>query len=85
MARKQQKITFEIYLDGERVEKIPPEAKAGMMKRMGEAMSLYYTQHPEEYELLLKGGESCERARGDQIFGAQAGAVGTEIRSTASP
>ena len=62
MARKQQKITFEIYLDGERVDKIPPEAKAGMMKRMGEAMSLYYTQHPEEYELLLKGGEGCERA-----------------------
>ena len=62
MARKQQKITFEIYLDGERVEKIPPEAKAGMMKRMGEAMSLYYTQHPEEYELLLKGGENHSRA-----------------------
>ena len=85
MARKQQKITFEIYLDGERVERIPPGAKEGMMKRMGEAMSLYYTQHPEEYELLLKGSEDRERARGDQISGDQAGAVGTEIRSTASP
>ena len=85
MARKQQKITFEIYLDGKRVERVPPEAKAGMMKRMGERMSLYYTQHPEEYELLLKGSEDRERARGDQISGAQAGAVGTEIWPTASP
>lgn len=74
MARKQQKITFEIYLDGERVEKIPPEAKAGMMKRMGERMSLYYTQHPEEYELLLKGGESCER-KGHQVASGQVEAV----------
>lgn len=74
MARKQQKITFEIYLDGERVEKIPPEAKAGMMKRMGEAMSLYYTQHPEEYELLLKGGENHER-KGHQVASGQVEAV----------
>ena len=85
MPRKQQKITFEIYLDGVRVERIPPEAKAGMMKRMGEAMSLYYTQHPEEYEILVKGSEERERARGDQISRPQAGAVGAEIRAEASP
>ncbi len=80
MARKQQKLTFEIYLDGVRVERIPPEAKAGMMKRMGEAMSLYYTQHPEEYELLLKGSEEHERARGFRATQAQEGSDGTEVR-----
>lgn len=69
MARKQQKLTYEIYLDGVRVEKIPPEALDRMMERMGERMSLYYTQHPEEYEMLLKGGKECERAKNDQVAG----------------
>ncbi len=63
MARKQQKLTFEIYLDGVRVEKIPHEALDQMMKRMGETMSLYYTQHPEEYEILVKGEMERERAK----------------------
>ncbi len=80
MARKQQKITFEIYLDGVRVEKIPPEAMERMMKRMGETMSLYYTQHPEEYEILVKGDMERERARGFGATQAQAGSDGTEVR-----
>lgn len=46
---KQQKLTYTLYVGGVQVDKLTPEQKQKMGERLSEAMSLYYTQHPEEY------------------------------------
>ena len=52
MARKEQKLTCTFFVGGKQVEKLSPEYLEKMSQRLGEAMSLYYTSHPEEYQRL---------------------------------
>ena len=50
MAKSQLTCTF--YIGGKQVDKRPPEYKENMAKRLGEAMSVYFTQHPDEYKKI---------------------------------
>ncbi len=49
---KQQKLTYSFYVGGVQVEKLTPEQTKKMAQKIGEAMSLYYAQHPDEYKKL---------------------------------
>ena len=49
MARKEQKLTCTFFVGGKQVDKLTPEHLDKMAQRLGEVMSLYYTQHPSEY------------------------------------
>ena len=52
MARKDQKLTCTFYVGNTKVDKLTPEHLDKMAQRLGEVMSTYYTQHPEEYKQL---------------------------------
>ena len=54
MARKEQKLTCTFFVGGKQVDKLPPEYLDKMAQRLGEVMSLYYTQHIDEYKQLGK-------------------------------
>ncbi len=43
------KLTCTFYMGGEPIERVTDEWREVMMKRVSEAMSLYYTAHPDEY------------------------------------
>ena len=49
MARTEQKLTYTIYVGGKPVDELTPEQLDRMADRLSEAMSTYYTAHPEEY------------------------------------
>ena len=48
--RKQLTTTF--YVGGKQVDKLTDEQLERMVRRLSEAMSLYYTAHPKEFEQL---------------------------------
>ena len=52
MARKEQKLTCTFFVGGKQVDKLSPEYLDKMAQRLGEVMSNYYTQHPDEYRQL---------------------------------
>lgn len=52
MARKEQKLTCTFFVGGKQVEKLSPEYLDKMAQRLGNAMSLYYTAHLDEYKAL---------------------------------
>lgn len=52
MARKEQKLTCTFFVGGKQVNKLSPEHLEKMSQRLGEAMSIYYTAHSEEYRQL---------------------------------
>ena len=52
MAGKAKPITIEIFVGNQRVDKLTDEQKERMAQRLSYAMSLYYTQHPDEYAKL---------------------------------
>lgn len=52
MARKEQKLTCTFFVGGKQVQKLSPEYLDKMAQKLGEVMSLYYTQHIEEYKKL---------------------------------
>ena len=52
MARKEKKLTCTFFVNGVQVDKLTPEYLEKMAKRLGEVMSIYYTQHPTEYKQL---------------------------------
>ena len=52
MARKEQKLTCTFFVGGKQVDKLSPEYLGKMAKRLGDAMSIYYTAHAEEYKQL---------------------------------
>lgn len=63
-------LTFTLYVGNEKVDKLTDEQLDRMSDRLSKAMSRYYTDHPEEYLILLKNdelkkreGESGETAR----------------------
>lgn len=45
-------LTVTLYIGRERVEKLTDDQVKRMAQKIGEAMSLYYAQHPEEYKKI---------------------------------
>ena len=52
MARKEQKLTCTFFVGGKQVDKLTPEYLEKMSQRLGEVMSLYYSNHITEYKQL---------------------------------
>lgn len=52
MAGKQKKLTCTFYIGNVQVDSLPPEYLDKMAKRIGDAMSVYYTANPEEYKKI---------------------------------
>ena len=52
MAKKEKKLTCTFYVNGVQVDKLTPEYLDKMAQRLGEALSIYYSQHPDEYKQL---------------------------------
>lgn len=49
---KQQKLTYSFYVGGVKVDKLTPEHQQRIGERLSEAMSLYYSNHIDEYRKL---------------------------------
>ena len=47
--RKDTKLTVTLHIGGKQVDKLTPEQTERMAERLSEAMSIFYTAHPEEY------------------------------------
>ena len=47
--KKNQTLTCTFYVGGKQVDKLTPEQSERIAQRFGECLSLYYTQHPDEY------------------------------------
>ena len=47
-------LTVTIYIGGERVDKLTEEQAQRVAQKIGEAMSTYYTAHPDEYKKIKK-------------------------------
>lgn len=47
------KLTYSYYVGGKQVDKLTLKQKEIIGQRLGEALSLYYSQHPEEYKKLI--------------------------------
>lgn len=54
MARNEQKLTCTFYVGGKPVDKLTPEHIERIAQKIGEAMSTYYTAHPDEYKKIKK-------------------------------
>lgn len=52
MARKEKKLTCTFFVNGMQVDKLTPEYLDKMAQRLGEVMSVYYSQHISEYKKL---------------------------------
>ena len=52
MPRTEQKLTYTIYVGNQQVDKLTPEQIDRMAERIGEAMSLYFSNHPDEYRKI---------------------------------
>ncbi len=51
---KDTKLTATFYVGGKQVDKLTDEQRERMAQKLSEAMSAYYTAHPEEYAKLKK-------------------------------
>ena len=51
---KRKPINVTLYIGGKQIEKLTAEQCEKMSQRLSEAMSLYYTAHPDEYLKLKK-------------------------------
>ena len=47
-------LTVTLYVGGKQVDKLTHEQGERITQRLSEAMSLYYTAHPEEYQKFKK-------------------------------
>jgi hypothetical protein len=54
MAKKELTCTF--FVGGKPVDKLTPEQLDRMAEKLGAAMSVYYTAHPEEYANIKCAG-----------------------------
>ena len=52
--RTPKKLTVTLHIGGKQVEKLTEEQCDRMAKKLSEAMSIYYTAHPEEYTKIKK-------------------------------
>jgi hypothetical protein len=48
------KLTVTLHIGGKQVDKLTPEQSERMAERLSEAMSIYYTAHPDEFAKLKK-------------------------------
>ena len=46
------KLTVTLHIGGKQIDKLTPEQSERMAQRLSEAMSIYYTAHPEEYQKI---------------------------------
>lgn len=53
MSKKDKPLTVTLHIGGKQVDKITAEHSERMAERLSEAMSTYYTAHPEEYKAIL--------------------------------
>jgi hypothetical protein len=51
---KETKLTVTIHIGGKQVDRLTDEQKERMAQRLSDAMSLYYTGKPQEYQELKK-------------------------------
>lgn len=59
MAKKEKTLTCTFFVGGKQVDKLTPEQIDRMAERIGEAMSIYYTAHPQEYaNIKISGTQS---------------------------
>ena len=49
LAKDKRKLTVSIHIGGERVETLTEEQRNRIAEKLSKAMSLYYSNHPEEY------------------------------------
>ena len=57
MARKGQELTFTFFVGGVQVDKLTPEQLDKMSERLSKSMSLYYSNHIDEYVKIKIPGE----------------------------
>ena len=50
----QKPLTVTFHIGGKQIDKLTPEQSERMAQRLSEAMSLYYSVHPKEYQELKK-------------------------------
>lgn len=48
------KLTVSLHIGGKQVDSLTPEQSERMAQRLTDAMSLYYTAHPQEFAKLKK-------------------------------
>lgn len=51
---KDRKLTVTLHIGGKQVDKLTEEQMDRMAQRLTDAMSLYYTAHPQEFQELKK-------------------------------
>lgn len=51
---KDTKLTVTIHIGGKQVDKLTDDQKERIAQRLSDAMSLYYTAHPQEFQELKK-------------------------------
>ena len=51
---KDTKLTVTLHIGGKQVDRLTPEQSERMAQRLSEAMSIYYTAHPEEFIRIKK-------------------------------
>ena len=49
---KDTKLTVTLHIGGKQVDKLTAEQSERMAQKLSDAMSVYYTAHPEEYQKL---------------------------------
>lgn len=47
-------LTVTLHIGGKQVDTLTPEQRKRMAQKLSEAMSIYYTAHPEEYQKIQK-------------------------------
>jgi hypothetical protein len=52
LSMKDKPLTVTLHIGGKQVDKLTPDQSERMAQRLSEAMSLYYTAHPEEYKRI---------------------------------
>ena len=46
------KLTVTLHIGGKQVDTLTEEQRERLAKRLGDAMSIYYTAHPAEYQKI---------------------------------
>lgn len=50
--KKPKPLTFTIFVGGKQVDKLTEEQSERLAQKLSEAMSIYYTAHPEEFKKI---------------------------------
>lgn len=50
--RKDKPLTFTLYIGGKQVDRLTEEQSEKIAQKLSEAMSLYYTAHPDEFKKI---------------------------------